>query len=98
MISLFVFGRVKVHPRTCHDGPEGESKCIYTLSSTSALDGMSGQRHAPATLSQGNRPGTHFTGGISRKHRWKDNIKLDIRYIVADDVKSSALNYVYVQK
>jgi hypothetical protein len=30
-----------------------------TLSLTSALDGVGGQRHAPAAL----RPGTHCTGG-----------------------------------
>jgi hypothetical protein len=31
---------------------------------TSALDGMSGRRHAPAALyPQGKDPGTHWTGG-----------------------------------
>ena len=36
-----------------------------TLSLTSALDGggMGGQRHTPATLPPGNRPGTHCIGG-----------------------------------
>jgi hypothetical protein len=33
---------------------------IHTLSLTSALDGVGGQRHAPATLLPGERPGTHF--------------------------------------
>jgi hypothetical protein len=33
-------------------------------STTSALDGVSGQRHAPAVLYPGERtPGTHCTGG-----------------------------------
>jgi len=35
----------------------------YTLSLTSALDGVSGQRHASAALPPGKRPGTHCTGG-----------------------------------
>jgi hypothetical protein len=34
-----------------------------TLSLTSALDGVGGQRHAPAALPPGKRPGTHCTGG-----------------------------------
>jgi hypothetical protein len=33
-----------------------------TLPSTSALDGVGGKRHAPATLFRV-RPGTHFIGG-----------------------------------
>ena len=43
----------KVHPRTGHEGPEGEYRYSSTLSLTSALDGVGGQRHAPATLSPG---------------------------------------------
>jgi len=30
---------------------------------TVALEGVSGQQHAPATLYPWARPGTHFTGG-----------------------------------
>jgi hypothetical protein len=37
-----------VHPVTDHEGPEGEYRYSSTLPSTSALDGMCGQRHAPA--------------------------------------------------
>ena len=33
-----------------------------TLSLTSALDGVGGQRHAPAALPLGKKPGTHFIG------------------------------------
>jgi hypothetical protein len=33
-----------------------------TLSLTSAQMGVGGQRHAPAALLQGKRPGTHCTG------------------------------------
>jgi hypothetical protein len=34
-----------------------------TLSLTSTLDGVGGQRHAPVALSPGNRPGTHCVRG-----------------------------------
>jgi len=30
---------------------------------TTALEGVKGQRHAPAALYPRERPGTHFTGG-----------------------------------
>ena len=46
-------GKSKVLPRTGHEGPEEEQMYISTLPSTSALDGVSGQRHAPAALSPG---------------------------------------------
>ena len=42
-------GKGKVHPRTGHEGPEGE-KYSSTLPSTSTLGGVGGQRHAPAAL------------------------------------------------
>jgi hypothetical protein len=48
---------------TGHEGPEGEWKYSSTLSLTSALDGVGGQLHAPASLPPGKRPGTHFVGG-----------------------------------
>ena len=32
-------GKGKVHPRTGHEGPEGEQRYSYTPSLTSALDG-----------------------------------------------------------
>jgi len=44
---------MKVYPRTGHEGPEVENRYSSTLSLTSALDGMGGQRHAPADLPQG---------------------------------------------
>jgi hypothetical protein len=34
-----------------------------TFSLASALDGVSGQHHAPAALPRGKRPGTHCIGG-----------------------------------
>ena len=43
-------GKSKVHPRTGHEGPKGEYGQSFTLSLTSALDGVGGQRHAPAAL------------------------------------------------
>jgi hypothetical protein len=44
-----------VHPRTGHEGPEGEQRYSSTLSLTSALDGVGGQRHALAALAPGKR-------------------------------------------
>jgi len=45
--------------------PFGTSLCwrISTLPSTSALDGVGSQRHAPAALLPGKGPGTHCIGG-----------------------------------
>jgi len=40
----------KVRPQTGHEGPEGEYRYSYTLSLTSVLEGVGGQRHAPAAL------------------------------------------------
>ena len=51
-------GKGKAHPRTGHEGPEGESRYSSTLSLTLALDGVGGQRHAPAALPRRKRPGT----------------------------------------
>ena len=46
-------GKGKGHPRRGHEGPEGEYRYSCTLSLTSALDGVSGQRHAPVALPPG---------------------------------------------
>jgi hypothetical protein len=43
----------KGHPRTGHEGSEVEQSYSSTLSLTSALDGVGGQRHAPAALPPG---------------------------------------------
>ena len=42
-----------VHPRTGDEGPEGGKIYSCTLSLTSALDGVGGQRHAPAAFPPG---------------------------------------------
>ena len=39
-----------MHPRTGHEGPKGEYNYISTLSLTSAVDGVGGQRHTLAAL------------------------------------------------
>jgi hypothetical protein len=44
-------GKSKVHHRTGHEVPEGEKRYNSTLSITSVLHGVGGQRHAPAALS-----------------------------------------------
>jgi hypothetical protein len=51
--SCIVKDNGKGHPRKGHEGPEGEYRYSSTLSLTSALDGVGGQRHAPADLSPG---------------------------------------------
>jgi hypothetical protein len=54
---------VKGHSRTGHEGPEGKHRNSFTLSLTSALDGVGGQRHTLAVLPPRNRLRTHCTGG-----------------------------------
>ena len=36
-------GKGKINPRTCHERPDGENMYNYTLSLTSALDGVGSQ-------------------------------------------------------
>jgi hypothetical protein len=50
---LTIKGKGKVHPRTGHEGPEWVLRYRPTLSLTSVLDGMGGQRHTPAALPPG---------------------------------------------
>ena len=60
-------GKGKVHPITDHDAPEVEERYSSTLSLTSALDGVGGQRHAPAAL----RPGkTRYPAGWAADSVW----------------------------
>ena len=49
-------GKGKLHPITGHEGPELEKRYRSTLSLTSALDGVGGQRHASAALPPGKNP------------------------------------------
>jgi hypothetical protein len=46
-------GKDKGHPTTGHEGPEGKYRYSSTLSLTLAIDGVGGQRHAPAALPPG---------------------------------------------
>jgi len=55
-------GKGKGQPRKDHEGPEEEWKYSSTLSVTSELCVVGGQRHAPAAL-QWRIHGTHCTGG-----------------------------------
>jgi hypothetical protein len=48
-----VKGEGKGHPKTGHEDREGEQRYSSTLSLTSALDVVGGQRHAPVALSPG---------------------------------------------
>ena len=53
LILIIIKLKGKFHPRTGHKGPEGEQIYSSTFPSTSALDGMGGQHHAPAALPPG---------------------------------------------
>ena len=53
----------KVHLVTCRERTQGEKRFSSTLSSTSAIDEVEGQSHAPAVLYPRERPGTHCIGG-----------------------------------
>jgi len=46
-------GKGNVHPTTGHEGPEVGWIYSSTLSLTSDLDGVGGQRHVPAVLPLG---------------------------------------------
>jgi hypothetical protein len=50
VLSVKEMCKGKGHPRTGHEGPEGKYRYSCTLSLKSALDGVGGQRHAPAAL------------------------------------------------
>jgi len=49
-------GKVTVHPRTGHEGPEGESRYSSTLSLTSALDGGGWSSPCSGRLTPGKDP------------------------------------------
>jgi hypothetical protein len=62
----------EVHSRTGHEGPEGEYKYSSTLSLTSALDGVYGQRHAPAAFPSGKKSDAHcIRGWVAPGPVWK---------------------------
>ena len=46
-------GKGKVHPRTGHEGPEGDYRYCSTISLTSALNGVGVLGHAPAASNPG---------------------------------------------
>jgi len=46
-------GKGTVHPRTGHEGPEGEYRYSSILSLTSVLGGVDGQCHIPAAFPPG---------------------------------------------
>ena len=53
----------KIHPRTCHEGPEGEQKYSSTFSLTSALVGVKWSTPRPGRFTPEKRPGTRCVGG-----------------------------------
>jgi hypothetical protein len=58
----------KVDRRTGQEDPEREKMYSFTVSLTSTLDVVGGQRHAPAPLPPENRPCTQRTGGWVGTH------------------------------
>jgi hypothetical protein len=95
-----VKGKGTVHPRTGHEGPEGEYRYSSTLTLTSALDGVGGQRHAPAALPPGKRAGIHCTGGWvgpQGRYEWGRIISppsgFDPRYLPARSESLYRLSY-----
>ena len=58
-----VFKHTKGHTITCHEATEEGSRYNSTLSLTSALDRVGGQRHDPAALTKPKSYGTHYRGG-----------------------------------
>jgi hypothetical protein len=56
-IHILYKGKRTVQPRAGHERPEMEQRCSSTLSLTWALEGVGGQRHAPAALPLGK---THY--------------------------------------
>jgi len=55
-------GKGKYHRVTGHEGPEVQYRYSSTISLTSALDGVGGQRHVPAALPPG-KTWSHCVGG-----------------------------------
>ena len=55
---FFYYAKVKGkgHPRTGHEGPEGEQRHSYTLSLTSALDGVGWSTPCPDRFTPGKDP------------------------------------------
>jgi hypothetical protein len=57
-------GKAKAQLIICHKDIEGKLSYSSTLSLTSALDRVCGQRKVPAALPLGKRPGTHCIGDL----------------------------------
>ena len=70
----------RFHPFIGHEGPQGQQRCSSTLFLTSALEGVRGQRHAPAAPYPLERPGTLCTGPV-----WTDVENLDPTGIRSSD-------------
>jgi len=56
---------------------------------TTALEGVSGQQHAPAALYPRERPDTHFTGG------W-DVLRCTARFVTTDITKLLHIEYNFL--
>jgi hypothetical protein len=67
-VRSYIKGK-KIHLRTGHEGPEWKQRYRPTLSLTSLLDTVEGQRHTPAAVLSGKRPNIHFIGGVAGQVR-----------------------------
>ena len=97
LFDLKVKVKVKVRPKTGHEGPEGEQRYSYTLSLTSALDGVGGQRRAPAALPPGKTQYPLYRrlgGGHSQSGRvWKISPPLEYHPRTVQPVTSRYTDY-----
>ena len=55
-VCVYSIGKSKVHPRTGHEGPEGEWKCSCILLLTSALDRGEWSMPCPGRFTPGKDP------------------------------------------
>jgi hypothetical protein len=73
-LTVFVTAKyiLTFRPRTGHEGPEGEQRYSSTLSLTSALEGVGGQRHAPSVLPPGKTQYQLYRslGGPQGRSKW----------------------------
>jgi len=77
-LRLSAYNEVPDHPITGHEGQKGEYRYSSTLSLTSVLYGVGGQRHAPAALPPGKRPGTRCIGGWVNPRAENLNLQRDL--------------------
>jgi hypothetical protein len=61
--GFFQIGKIPTASVGFEPANSGEQRCSSTISLTLALDGVGEERHTPAALPPGKKPGSHCTGG-----------------------------------